>query len=59
MFRLNYKPIHFVLLFIISPYIGVHGRVIDHCIIEDEGQQYHRLEYIENYNNLRCHKQKN
>jgi hypothetical protein len=38
------------------PYMGVHGWARDHHIIEDEGLQYHKLEYIENYNNLRCHR---
>lgn len=53
--KLNYKPIHFVLLFIISLYIGVHEWAANQCIREDEGEQYHRLEYIKDYNNLKCH----
>jgi hypothetical protein len=58
MFRLDYKAIHFVILFIISPYLGVHMWTIHHHIIEDQGQQYHRLEELQDYNNLRCHMQK-
>jgi hypothetical protein len=38
--------------------MGVHGLATEHHTIEDEDQQYHGLEYIEDYNNLICHIQK-